>query len=118
APAQPDSLRHSRDEGDDSPTEHAHAGDDTTPRRARPGTSGRAIGDATLTRHSRAVRAAEEEAPRLDPMPDDFATAMGAHGCELVNCTLEAVEDVRLARRDDLERLVVVIAADFASRHG
>jgi hypothetical protein len=51
-------------------------------------------------------------------MADDAHTAMAARRRELMDGALEAVERVSLATRHDLERLVVVIAASIADRHG
>jgi hypothetical protein len=42
---------------------------------------------------------------------DDFAAAVIAGRGQRVYCTLEAVEDVRGTRRDQLEGLVVLVAA-------
>jgi hypothetical protein len=42
---------------------------------------------------------------------------MFANGRDGVDGTFEAVEDVAGSRRDDLEALIVVIAADFTSGH-
>src|SRR5262245_42546076 len=50
-------------------------------------------------------------------MADDFAAAMGAGRRQGVDCALETVECVRSARHDDLERLVVLVSADFALCH-
>src|SRR5687767_8162832 len=65
-----------------------------------------------------AVGAAVEAAVDLDAMPDDLALAVLAHGCEEVDRTFEAVEGVGHASGGDLEGLVVVVAADFASGLG
>jgi hypothetical protein len=57
-------------------------------------------GDA---RRLRAVRAAEERPPGLDTVADDVAAAVIADRRELVDGTLEAVEHMSLAGRDDFE---------------
>jgi hypothetical protein len=62
--------------------------------------------------------AAVERVVRLDTVTDHLATAVGADGRQLVDGALEAVEDVALTGRDDLEGEVVLVAADLASRHG
>ena len=49
-------------------------------------------------------------------MSDDPAAAVGANRRQRVNGTLEAVEDVHAAVKVNLERLVVVVAADFLAR--
>ena len=51
-------------------------------------------------------------------MSDDPAAAVGANRRQRVNGTLEAVEDVHAAVKVNLERLVVVVAADFTGCHG
>ena len=42
---------------------------------------------------------------------------MGAAGREQMNRAFEAVERVALALRDDFERLVVIVSANFAACH-
>src|SRR5690242_13909486 len=64
------------------------------------------------------MRATIERAVRLDSVADDLALAVLAHRRELVNGALEAVEGMGLSRRDDLERQIVVVAADLALGHG
>ena len=50
-------------------------------------------------------------------MAQDPAAAVVAGGRELIDRTLEAVEDVRLSGQRNLECLVVAVAANFAGRH-
>jgi hypothetical protein len=64
------------------------------------------------------VRTAVKGAVRLDAVADDLATAVVADRRELVDRALEAVEDVVVARGDDLKRQVVVIAAYLTLGHG
>src|SRR5690606_1454258 len=54
----------------------------------------------------------------LDPMADDPAIAVRTVRCQRMDRALEAVEGVGAAVLRDLERLVVVVAADVALRHG
>src|SRR5437588_11998297 len=72
------------------------------------------IGDARLMR---AVGATVEGVIGLDAVPDDPAPAVVAHGSELVNRALEAVERVARARRDNLEGQVIIVTADFTLCH-
>ena len=67
----------------------------------------------------RTIRAAIKRALRLDPMPDDLAAAVVAHGREFVNRALEAVEGVMRARRNHFKRQIIVVAANltFSHRH-
>jgi hypothetical protein len=60
---------------------------------------------------------AEVRAIGFDAVSDDPAPAVFATGSQGLNRALEAVEDVRFARLRDRERLVVVVAANFTSRH-
>src|SRR5438094_6139678 len=53
-----------------------------------------------------------------DAVPQGDAPAVLAAWGELVRGTLEAVERMGKPRRDNLERLVVVVPADLAGRHG
>ena len=50
-------------------------------------------------------------------MTDDFAPAVIAFRSDHMDCTLEAVEDVRFVFEPDLERLVVVVSAMFTPGH-
>src|SRR5688572_24252323 len=65
----------------------------------------------------RAMRTAEKFATGFHAVADDLAMAVTALRRECVNRTLETVEGVGLVVLDGFERLVVVVAADFASRH-
>jgi hypothetical protein len=62
--------------------------------------------------------AAEEAVVDLGAVPDHLAAAVLARRCQPMDSALEAVEHVSLASGDDLERLVVVVPADLAHRHG
>ena len=75
------------------------------------------IADALNTGFTRAIGTAVKGAVGLDAVPDDFAIAMMANRRELVNRALEAIEDVPVARCDDLERQVIFVATDFALSH-
>src|SRR5256885_14921129 len=77
--------------------------------------SGGAVADAALVLG--AMSAAKDVAGRLDPVPDDLAAAMRARGRHRLDRAFEAVEGHRAAGALDLERLVVIVAADIASGH-
>src|SRR5262245_3453333 len=51
-------------------------------------------------------------------MTDDPDAALGARRRKCVDRALEAVERMLLAVLDELERLVIVVAASLAPRHG
>lgn len=73
-----------------------------------------------LVRRSRragAMGTAEEASVRLHTVADDPAAAVLTDRRHPVNRALETVEDVDRALRVDLERHVVVVSADLASRH-
>jgi len=53
----------------------------------------------------------------LDPVADDLAAAMGARGSHCLDRAFEAVEGHRTAGAPDLERFIVIVAADIACRH-
>jgi hypothetical protein len=59
-----------------------------------------------------------EEVPvNLDAMADDSAFAVLANRGHRLDRTLEAVEDMTRTGRNNLEALVVIIAANFARGH-
>ena len=64
-----------------------------------------------------AVGTAKHRPVRFASVSDDLAAAMAAGRGELVNRALEAVEDVSFAGGDHLERLMIVVAADFTLSH-
>src|SRR5919199_4228874 len=64
------------------------------------------------------MRAAEHPPAGLDAVADDLAPAVLAGRCHRVDRALERVERVGLAPTLDRHRLVVVVAADLACRHG
>src|SRR5687768_17259952 len=90
--------------------------------RARPaGESPRGIHPVAQALDARllgAVVAAVEVAVRLEAVPEDTDAAVRARRRERVRRALEAVEHVPLPRHRHLERLVVVVPADFAPGHG
>src|SRR4051794_22470971 len=59
------------------------------------------------------VGAAVDIPALLDPVPDDAYAAVRAGGSQGVDRAPEAVEGVGLALQRDLERLVVVVAANL-----
>jgi hypothetical protein len=63
------------------------------------------------------VNAAVDGAILLNAVTDHPATAMGAHGSQRVNGTLEGVESVFTACHVDGEGLVVVVSAHIAFGH-
>src|SRR5947209_4159670 len=65
-----------------------------------------------------AMGAAKDFMAFLQPMADDADAAMGASRRKRVDRTLETVEDVGRAVHLHLKRLVVIVAAGFASGHG
>jgi hypothetical protein len=50
-------------------------------------------------------------------MPNDFAAAMRALWRHRLNCALKAIEDMRLASRNNLKCFVVLITAGFTACH-
>jgi hypothetical protein len=64
-----------------------------------------------------AVGTAVERSLGLDTVANDPALAVLAHRSELVNRTLEAVERMGVAGSDDLERQIVIVAADLTASH-
>src|SRR6185295_1775204 len=64
-----------------------------------------------------AVDAAVDRARRLDAVADDAAAAVLATRRQGVDRALEAVEDVGRTLHHHLEGLIVVVSADFTSRH-
>lgn len=60
-----------------------------------------------------AIRAAEDHATRFDAVPDDAAIAVSAPRGQCVNGTFERIEIMGYAVRNDLDRLIVIIAANF-----
>src|SRR4051812_13528220 len=64
----------------------------------------------------RAMGAAEDLVVLLHSMTDDAASAVRAARSQALDGALEAVEQMGLAVEGHLERLVVLIAADFADR--
>jgi hypothetical protein len=63
------------------------------------------------------VSAAVEGTVRFNTVPDDLAVAVCACRRQGVNRALETIEGSGVPVPDDLKRLVVVVAADFAFRH-
>jgi hypothetical protein len=67
---------------------------------------------------ARTARAAIKGAACLNAVPDDAATTMLTHRRQAMNRALEAVEDVRLARRRGyLEGEMILISTNFALSH-
>jgi septum formation protein len=66
---------------------------------------------------SRAIRAAVHLSRGFNTVADDAAPTVRARGRKLVDGAFETVECVVLAASAHLERLVVVVTADFASAH-
>ncbi len=54
----------------------------------------------------------------LDPVANDFASAMAAFWSQGVNSALEAIKVVRYSCYYDFQRLIVIIPADLAFSHG
>ena len=64
-----------------------------------------------------AVRTTEKLPPAFDPVADDFAAAMFAHGSKLMDRTFEAVKHVPLTRSDHFEAEFVFVTAHLACCH-
>jgi hypothetical protein len=75
------------------------------------------IAQPTFPTLSRAIGTAKHSAAVFNSVPDNFAVAMLAFGCDHMDRTLEAVEDVRLSSEADLECLIVFVSAMFTLRH-
>ena len=60
---------------------------------------------------------AEDFAALLDAVPDDPTMAVRAYRRERVNRALKAIKGVLLASDDHLERLVILVFANFAFSH-
>jgi len=65
-----------------------------------------------------AARAAKNGAFALDTVANDLAPAVPARRSERMNGTLKTIKHVMSAIQDDIERLVVFVAAHFARCHG
>jgi hypothetical protein len=65
-----------------------------------------------------AVVAAVHLTVGFDAVADDVAIAVVAFGRQRVDRALETVKRVTYTIGDDLERFLVVVAADFAACHG
>src|SRR3954467_7142659 len=68
--------------------------------------------------HFSAVVAAVHLAAGFNAVTDDVAIAVVAFGRQRVDRALETVERVTFTLGDDLERFLVIVAADFAACHG
>jgi hypothetical protein len=75
------------------------------------------IGHSARSLLTRAVGAAEERPVGFHPMAYDLAAAMRAFRSHRLNCTFKAIEDVRLARRRNLEGFVIFISTGFTACH-
>ena len=64
-----------------------------------------------------AVNTTEDLSVRFDAVADDTTVAVGANGRKHVNCALEAIENVTFPTHDHFERLVIIVLANFVSRH-
>jgi hypothetical protein len=68
-------------------------------------------------RLSRTVGATVEGAIGLDPVAHDLAAAVLTDGSEVVDGALKAVEGMGMSAGHDLERAIVVVAADLTASH-
>ena len=73
--------------------------------------------DFTNSRLPGTVGAAIKSVIGLDAVSDDLAAAVIADRRKLVNCTLETVKGMSRAGRHNLERQIIIVAADFTFRH-
>jgi hypothetical protein len=64
------------------------------------------------------VSTTEKRALRLHPVTQDPTSAVIAHGRQLVDGALKAIEGMGLTGRDHLKAKVVIVAADFTASHG
>src|SRR5262245_50177455 len=85
--------------------------------RQGPKRSGDAVGDAFHAQCCGTLGAAVHPPPRLDPMADHTASAVGTGWREPMDGALEAIEYVALAAHRDLEGLVVVDPAHLTLSH-
>ena len=65
----------------------------------------------------RTVNAAVEVPVRFDPVANDSAPAVTAGRGQGMDRTFEAVEAVRFSRHHHIERLVIVVSANFTNAH-
>ena len=65
----------------------------------------------------RTIRTAEIVLVGLDAMSYDLTTAMRANRRQLVYRAFETIEDVPVTGRNNFKRKVIVVAANFATRH-
>jgi hypothetical protein len=65
----------------------------------------------------RAMSATEESSARFDPVSDDLATAMLALGRKRMDSAFKTIEISRDAIYQNLNRLVVLIPANFTALH-
>ena len=65
-----------------------------------------------------AVSTAEDRVVFFDSMTDDVRAAIRASRCKGLDGTFETIECVAAAIQGYLERLVLVVTAGFAFRHG
>src|SRR5262249_15604292 len=64
------------------------------------------------------MNTAKDRVVFFDSMADDVCATIRASWCEGLDCTFEAIECVGAAIHCYLERLVVIVPASFAFRHG
>jgi hypothetical protein len=65
-----------------------------------------------------AMRAAKDRVVFFHSMTDDVCAAIRASWGKSLDCTFETIECVAAAIHGYLERLVVIVPASFAFRHG
>src|SRR5262249_10822830 len=68
-------------------------------------------------RFAGATGTAEKPAADLYSVSDHFAAAVLTNRSDRMDRTFEAIEGVASASRDDLKSLVIIISADFTTRH-
>jgi flavoprotein len=64
-----------------------------------------------------AVRATVKSSLSLYAVPDDLTAAVATDRSERVNRAFKTIEGVRLPRRHDLEREIVIVPANFTPCH-
>ncbi len=76
-----------------------------------------AIPQLRYTGRARAVDTTKDVSVRFDPVAHDPAIAVWANRRQRVDCAFEAIKDVALSIHDDFKRFVIIVLANFASRH-
>ena len=76
-----------------------------------------AIFQLRCTGRACAVDTTEDFFVCFDAVANDTAVAVRANRRQGVDCAFEAIEDVAFSAYDHFKRFVIIVLADFASRH-